>query len=99
MENIGIPIIVLCCYMIGEVYKLIFKNKDDYKIIPIITAISGGILGIVIYFTNPSVLLNPNNVWTALLLGIISGASATGGNQIIKQVFKSDERITRDNKE
>ena len=33
MENIGIPIIVLCCYMIGEVYKLIFKNKDVYKII------------------------------------------------------------------
>ena len=56
MENIGIPIIVLCCYMIGELYKLIFKNKDVYKIIPIITSISGGILGIVIYFTNPSVL-------------------------------------------
>lgn len=99
MENIGIPIIVLCCYMIGEVYKLIFKNKDVYKIIPIITASFGGVLGVIIYFTNPSVLLNPNNVWTALLLGIISGASSTGGNQIIKQVFKSDERITRNNEE
>ena len=99
MENVGIPIIVIICYMIGEVYKLIFKNKDVYKIIPIITASFGGVLGVIIYFTNPSVLLNPNNVWTALLLGIISGASSTGGNQIIKQVFKSDERITRDNKE
>ena len=99
MENVGIPIIVIICYMIGEAYKLIFKNKDTYKIIPIITTLSGGVIGVIIYYTNPSVLLNPNNVWTALLLGIISGASSTGGNQIIKQVFKSDERITRNNKE
>ena len=99
MENVGIPIIVTICYMIGEVYKLIFKNKDVYKIIPIITASFGGVLGVIIYFTNPNVLLNPTDVWTALLLGIISGASSTGGNQIIKQVFKNDERITRNNKE
>ena len=26
MENVGIPIIVIICYMIGEAYKLIFKN-------------------------------------------------------------------------
>ena len=30
MENIGIPIIVIISYMIGEVYKLISKNK--YKV-------------------------------------------------------------------
>ena len=99
MENVGIPIIVIICYMIGEAYKLIFKNKNTYKIIPIITTLAGGVIGVIIYYTNPSVLLNSSDMWTALLLGFISGASSTGGNQIIKQVFKSDERITRDNKE
>ena len=99
MENIGIPIIVIISYMIGEVYKLISKNKDTYKIIPIITTVCGGAIGVIIYYTNPSVLLNPSDVWTALLLGFISGSSSTGTNQIIKQVFKNDERITRNNEE
>ena len=43
MENVGIPIIVIICYMIGEAYKLIFKNKETYKIIPIITTLFGGV--------------------------------------------------------
>ena len=99
MENVGIPIIVIICYMIAEVYKLIFKNKDTYKIIPIITTLTGGVIGVIIYYTNPSVLLNPSDMWTALLLGFISGAGSTGTNQIIKQLFKSSEESTGNYKE
>ena len=99
MENVGIPIIVIICYMIGELYKLIFKNKETYKIIPIITTLFGGVIGVIIYYTNPSVLLNPTDVWTALLLGFISGAGSTGTNQIIKQLFKLSEESTGNNKE
>ena len=99
MENVGIPIIVIICYMIGEAYKLIFKNKETYKIIPIITTLFGGVIGVIIYYTNPSVLLNPSDMWTALLLGFISGAGSTGTNQIIKQLFKSSEESTGNNKE
>ena len=99
MENVGIPIIVIICYMIAEAYKLIFKNKETYKIIPIITTLAGGVIGVIFYYTNPSVLLNPSDTWTALLIGFISGAGSTGTNQIIKQLFKRNEESTRNNKE
>ena len=89
MEFTSIPIIVIICYIIGEIYKVLFKNKQDlYKLIPILNAILGGILGILIFLTNPEIMLNVSNAWTALGIGIVSGVSSTGTNQIIKQIFK-----------
>ena len=98
MDFTCVPIIVVCCYIIGEIYKVLFKNKQEaYKLIPILVAILGGLLGVFIYFTNPEMVLNADNVWVALGVGIVSGASSTGTNQIIKQLFKkgsaSDEQI------
>ena len=88
MEFTSVPIIVIICYMIGEIYKVIFKSKESlYKLIPIVISITGGIIGILIFLTNPELILNVTNVWTALVVGIVSGASATTTNQIIKQLF------------
>lgn len=37
MDIKSIPIIVLCCYVLGELYKLIFKDyKNSNKILPVI---------------------------------------------------------------
>lgn len=89
MEFTSIPIIVIICYIIGEIYKVLFKNKQGlYKLIPIILACFGGLLGVLIFLTNPEIMLNVSNAWTALGIGIISGVSSTGTNQIIKQIFK-----------
>ena len=86
----SIPIIVIISYMVGEIYKVIFKNKECmYKLIPVVVSIVGGIIGIFIYLTNSEMILDANNVWTALLIGITSGASATNANQIIKQLFNT----------
>lgn len=98
MDFTSVPIIVVCCYIVGEIYKVLFKNKQEaYKLIPILVAILGGLLGVLIYSTNPEMVLNADNVWVALGVGIVSGASSTGTNQIIKQLFKkgstSDEQI------
>lgn len=88
MEFTSIPIIVIICYIIGEIYKVLFKNnKDLYKLIPMILACFGGLLGILIFLTNPEIMLNASNAWTALEIGIVSGVGATGTNQIIKQIF------------
>lgn len=88
MECISVPIIVLICYMIGEVYKVVLKNKQEmYKLIPVLVAFVGGILGVVIYITAPEVIFNVNNVWIALGIGIMSGFSSTGTNQVIKQLI------------
>ena len=49
MDFISVPIIVVCCYIVGELFKLVFKNKQEaYSYIPIITAVMGGALGIMI---------------------------------------------------
>lgn len=88
MEFTSIPIIVIICYIIGEIYKVLFKNnKDLYKLIPMILACFGGLLGILIFLTNPEIMLNVSNAWTALGIGIVSGVSSTGTNQIIKKIF------------
>lgn len=89
MNFSSVPIIVICCYIIGELYKACFHKKQDvYCFIPVILTIVGGILGIVIFYTNPEIILDADNVWVALGIGLVSGASSTGTNQIIKQLFK-----------
>ena len=91
MDFTSVPIIVVCCYIIGEIYKALFKNKQEaYKLIPIVMAIIGGVLGIIIYLTHPEIILNAENIWVALGIGIVSGDSSTGANQIIKQIFKKN---------
>ena len=97
MNFTGVPIIVICCYVLGEIFKACFhKNKQAYKLIPIILDVVGCILGIVIFYTNPEIILNANNIWVALGIGIVSGASSTGANQIIKQFFKKNETTNND---
>lgn len=87
MDFTSIPIIVVCCYIVGEFYKVIFKNiVSAYKFIPIVMSIVGGALGIAMFYTSPE-MMYASNAWTALGIGIVSGASATGTNQIIKQLF------------
>ena len=93
MDFTSVPIIVLCCYIIAEIYKKIFKEKEEfYKLIPMIMAIIGGILGIIIFYTNPEIIFNADNIWTALGVGIVSGVSSTGTNQIIKQLFSKGDK-------
>ncbi len=92
MEFTSIPIIVILCYVVGEIYKVIFRNKQNlYKLIPIVLSCFGGLLGIIIFLTNPEIMLNVSNIWSAILIGVVSGASSTGTNQIIKQIFKKGE--------
>lgn len=92
MEFSSVPIIAILCYLIGEIYKFVFKkHKNFYKMIPIIVAITGGLLGVLIHFTNKEMIFNANNVYIALGSGIISGASSTGMNQIFKQLLVKRE--------
>lgn len=99
MEFTSIPIVVVCCYIIGEIYKFIFKNKQQtYKLIPIILAIVGGGIALAIFFTNPEIIL-ATNPWQALGIGIVSGASSTGANQMVKQLFGNKSSVKNDSSE
>lgn len=89
MEFTSVPIIVIICYIIGEIYKVVFKTKEKlYCLLPMIVSIIGGIIGVIIFLTNKEMIEFASNIWIALEIGIISGTSSTGANQIIKQIFK-----------
>ena len=89
MEYTSIPTIVLLCYLIGEIYKKGCKKEEQKKWIPVVVIGVGGILGIVIYMTNREMIPYASNGWMALEIGMMSGATSTGTNQLIKQIFKN----------
>ncbi len=100
MNFVSVPIIVVCCYVLGEIYKVIFSKKTNaYKFIPIVMCIFGGILGIVMFYTSPEMIFYVDNAWIALGVGMVSGVSATGTNQIIKQLFGKNEESKEKEKE
>ena len=94
MEVVSVPVILIVCYVFAEIFKVIFKGKEKlFKLIQMLVSILGGILGIIIFLTNPELILNATNIWNALLVGIISGASSTTTNQIVKQLFKKSDEV------
>lgn len=91
MEFTNIPIIVLLCYLIGELIKVVFKKKKELNnLIPVLVSLLGGAIGVLIYLTDKA-FMNVQSVYDALLLGLVSGAASTGTNQIVKKVLKFKE--------
>lgn len=76
--------IVVITYLIGLAVKAIPQIKDNY--IPIIVGITGGILGVIGMYVIPD--FPANDILNAIAVGIVSGLSSTGVNQIYKQVKK-----------
>ena len=74
--------IVVITYLIGLGTKAIPHIKDNY--IPIIVGTTGGILGIIGMYVIPD--FPANDILNAIAVGIVSGLSSTGVNQIYKQV-------------
>ena len=89
MEIICVPIIVSITYIVLEIYKKVLaRGREKWlAVIPIISLVLGGLLGIALFYIEPSIIL-AENVWGALIVGLCSGLSATGGNQIFKQLKK-----------
>ena len=83
-QFVAFPAIVVVCYFAGFVCKS-FKNETLDRFIPDICGVLGAILGIVIYLTIPN-FIPAENWFVALCIGIVSGLSATGINQIFKQI-------------
>lgn len=74
--------ITAICMIIGYGVKC---SKLDSKWIPVIVALFGGLLGLTAYLTNmPD--FPADNIITAIAVGIISGLSGTGINQMYKQL-------------
>lgn len=100
MEIICVPLIVSIVYGIIELYKLLVKNKKDIwlKLIPVIALIIGGVLGVVVFIIEPQLII-ANNIWVALIVGMASGLSATGTNQVFKQLKKFGIEVKEEKKD
>lgn len=85
----SITIIAMLCYIFGELYKKIFNsNEGMYCLLPLVVSLLGGAIGVMMFLTSSEVLGASVTVWEAMEIGIFSGASSTGTNQIVKQIIK-----------
>ena len=89
LEIVCIPLIVVIVYFIMLLYKKFIAkgNESLIRIIPLIACICGVVAGIICYFGFPS-FIAAANLSSAMLIGGASGLSATGCNQIFKQLSK-----------
>lgn len=74
--------IVVICYLIGLAAKTIPAVKDNY--IPVIVGAFGGILGVLGMYVIPD--FPEQDILNAIAVGIVSGLSSTGVNQVYKQL-------------
>ena len=89
LEIICVPVIVSLVFVLMEIYKkyIAKENESLIRFIPLIALGLGAILGLVFYFILPSII-SASNWFIAVLIGGASGLSATGCNQIFKQLKK-----------
>lgn len=78
--------IVVICYLVGLICKQI-KALDD-KLIPSIVGTFGAVMGVVGMYVIPN--FPSDNIMGAIAIGIVSGLSSTGLNQIYKQLSTKD---------
>lgn len=79
---------VIISYLAGLGYKRWSKVND--KDIPFLCGLTGGVVGVIIYFVAPE-LLSATDPISAFVTGIISGFASTGINQLYKQNSSSGE--------
>ena len=85
-EFVSVPAIVVICAFIAEVWKKATPESLD-KWIPCLCGICGIILSLAAFYTISDYI--PANNWlSAVAVGVVSGLSATGANQVYKQLKK-----------
>lgn len=89
MEIICVPAIVSITYALIEAYKKLFaKGREKWlAFIPLVALIVGGVLGVAIFYIEPTLII-AQNVWWALVVGLCSGLSSVGSHQVFKQLKK-----------
>jgi hypothetical protein len=91
LEIVIVPTIAAVVYFIMTLYKqTIAQGRESYiRVIPLISGILGIVLGITAYYITPEIMPT-KSLFTAMLIGGASGLSATGTNQIFKQLGKKE---------
>ena len=84
-----IPALAAIVYTIIDIAKTAMGGDERFKrFIPLIACVLGAGCGVVAFYCVPGVM-ETENLLVALVLGAASGLSATGANQIGKQLTHS----------
>lgn len=90
LNIISVPAIAAIVYFVISIIKYAVNGNEKFKrFIPVVAAALGIVLGIVAFYAVPGII-PADNIFTAILIGGASGLTATGANQIIKQLGKGD---------
>ena len=85
-EITTIPALAAIVYTIIDIAKTAMGGDEKFKrFIPLIACILGAICGVVAFYFVPGVM-GTQNLLVAIILGAASGLSATGTNQVVKQL-------------
>lgn len=88
LTGASIPAIVASVYWIVNLIKYTTQNNEKLlRFVPLMSAVLGVLFGLIFFFAVPQIMPTDNLV-VAVLLGGSSGLTATGFNQVIKQIKK-----------
>lgn len=87
IESVGS--IVVITYLVGLAAKTIPMIED--KFIPVIVGVTGGVLGVVGMNVMPD--FPAKDLLNAIAIGVVSGLSSTGANQVVKQLTSKSTEI------
>ena len=93
-EITTIPALAAIVYTIIDITKTAMGGDEKFRrFIPLIACVLGAICGVVAFYFVPGTM-GTENLLVAILIGAASGLSATGTNQVVKQLVKPVEEVT-----
>lgn len=82
----AIPALAAIVYTIIDIAKTAMGGDEKFKrFIPLIACALGAVCGVIAFYCVPGVM-ETENLLVAIILGASSGLSATGTNQVVKQL-------------
>ena len=97
-EITTIPALAAIVYTIIDITKTAMGGDEKFRrFIPLIACVLGAICGVVAFYFVPGVL-DTQNLLVAIVLGAASGLSATGTNQVVKQLTNTTATTTEEGK-
>ena len=86
-----IPALAAIVYTIIDIVKTAMGGDEKFRrFIPLIACVLGAACGVVAFYCVPGVMVT-EYLLVAIILGASSGLSATGTNQVAKQLTKKEE--------
>ena len=91
-----IPALAAIVYTIIDITKTAMGGDEKFRrFIPLIACVLGAVCGIVAFYCVPGVM-DTQNLLVAIVLGASSGLSATGTNQVVKQLTHTETKEAGD---